>query len=68
MRLYVHTFILYAENEKPENEQPPAFLPLFHPHATIIGHLPTKDFMTKFAFFCSKFKVLGFPQFLCRSY
>ena len=55
MRLYVHTFILYAENEKPKNKQPPAFLPLFHPHATIIGHLHTKDFMTKFAFFCSKF-------------
>ena len=39
-KLYVYTFILYAEDEKSENEQPPAFLPFSHPHATIIGHLP----------------------------
>ena len=39
-KLYVYTFILYAENEKSENEQPPAFFPLSHPTLQIIGQLP----------------------------
>ena len=32
--------IIHAENEKLENGQPSASLPLSHPHATIIRHLP----------------------------
>ena len=28
----------------------------------------TEDLMTKFTYFCFKYKVLGFPQFSCRSY
>ena len=31
---------IHVENEKPENEQPSDSLPLFHPHAMIVGHLP----------------------------
>ena len=41
---------MQAENEKLDNEQPSASLPLPHLHTETIRYLLTKDFMTKFTF------------------
>ena len=59
---------MYAENEKPENEQSSCFFPLSHPHAAIIEHLPHQKLYDQIHVFCFKYKDLGFVQFPCRSY
>ena len=53
------------KNPRMKNPQPPLPFPI--PMQRLSDTYLTKDFMTKCTFFFSKYKVLGFPQFPCRS-
>ena len=55
--------MLRMKNPRMNNPQPPFPFPI--PMLQLWNTSHTKDSMTKFTFFCSKYNALGFPQFLC---
>ena len=59
-------YTLRMKNQRINNPRPPFPFPI--PTIRLSDTSSTYDFMTKFTFFCSKYKALGFPQFPCRSY
>ena len=60
-------YTLRMKNPTMNNPRPPFPVPIHTLRSS--DNSPTKDFMTKFTFFfSSKYKALGFPQFLCHGY
>ena len=49
--------------KNPTMDNPQLHFPFPIPTLKLSDTSPTKDVMTKFAFFCSKYKALGFAQF-----
>ena len=49
--------------KNPTMDNPQLHFPFLIPTLKLSDNSPTKDVMTKFTIFCSKYRALGFPQF-----